>query len=117
MLERIAQPINKLPLVNLLDEEAVQLIHRRSMEVLSEIGIAFYDDEAVSILKANGVRVDEDSIAYFDEDTVMHFVKMAPSSFTQLARNPENNVHIGGDYAVFAPVYGPPFQPFRRYRR
>ncbi len=109
LLERIAQPVNKLPLMNLLDEEAVQLIHERSMEVLTQIGIAFYDDEAVSILKANGVRVDEDSIAYFDEDTLMHFVKMAPSRFTQLARNPNNNVEVGGNYAVFAPVYGPPF--------
>ena len=34
---------------------------------------------------------------------------MAPQQFTQLARNPEHNVQIGGNQIVFAPVYGPPF--------
>ncbi|MCB2099961.1 MAG: trimethylamine methyltransferase family protein, partial [Rhodobacterales bacterium] len=33
----------------------------------------------------------------------------APSRFIQHARNPENDVEIGGDHTVFAPVYGPPF--------
>ncbi len=33
----------------------------------------------------------------------------APASFTQIARNPERNVEIGGRNLVLAPVYGPPF--------
>jgi trimethylamine---corrinoid protein Co-methyltransferase len=33
----------------------------------------------------------------------------APGRFTQLARNPERNVQIGGRSLVLAPVYGPPF--------
>ncbi|MGI9462320.1 MAG: trimethylamine methyltransferase family protein, partial [Aestuariivirgaceae bacterium] len=35
--------------------------------------------------------------------------RTAPSQFTQLARNQERTVHIGGGNQVFAPVYGPPF--------
>ncbi len=34
---------------------------------------------------------------------------MAPRQFTQLARNPQQSVLVGGDQVIFAPVYGPPF--------
>ncbi len=33
----------------------------------------------------------------------------APSTFTQVARNPAHTVEIGGDAVVFAPAYGSPF--------
>jgi trimethylamine--corrinoid protein Co-methyltransferase len=33
----------------------------------------------------------------------------APGSFTQIARNPDRSVEIGGRGLVLAPVYGPPF--------
>ena len=33
----------------------------------------------------------------------------APKTFTQLARNPERSVQIGGDHTVFSPAYGSPF--------
>jgi trimethylamine--corrinoid protein Co-methyltransferase len=39
----------------------------------------------------------------------MDAIGKAPEAFTQLARNPERNVRIGGDHLCFAPVYGPPF--------
>jgi trimethylamine--corrinoid protein Co-methyltransferase len=40
---------------------------------------------------------------------IAEYIAKAPSQFTQLARNPENNVIIGGNHICFAPVYGPPF--------
>jgi trimethylamine--corrinoid protein Co-methyltransferase len=86
----------------------VQLIHDRAMEILRDYGIAFYDDEAREILAAHGARVDGD-IVYLDEATIMEYVAKAPTHFTQQARNPANNVVLGGKHAVFAPVYGPPF--------
>ncbi len=108
-VERIAQPVHGLPLRNLLDEAGVQLIHEKSMEVLREVGIAFMDDpEALEILQAHGVEV-RGEIAYFDEATVMEYVSKAPSQFTQLARNTQNNITVGGASMTFAPVYGPPF--------
>src|SRR5207344_663080 len=33
----------------------------------------------------------------------------APERFTQYARNPANNVEIGGMHTIFAPAYGSPF--------
>lgn len=107
-VERIAQPVHKLPLYELLDADGVQLVHDKSMEVLSKVGIAFYDDDACETLQAHGVRV-ENQIAYFDEATIMEHVGKAPAQFTQIARNPANNITIGGAHVTFAPVYGPPF--------
>lgn len=106
--ERMSQAIHQLPLYELLDSDGVQRVHDKSMEILKEVGMAFYDDESIGILREHGVIV-RDSIAYFDEATIMEYVSKAPSQFTQLARNPENNVIIGGNHITFAPVYGPPF--------
>jgi trimethylamine---corrinoid protein Co-methyltransferase len=105
---KMVQPLHRLPLYELAAEEGLELIHQTSMDILSEVGIAFLDDEAQAILKENGVEV-RDDIAYFDPAQVESLVAMAPSAFTQLARNPDNNVIIGGTHLCFAPVYGPPF--------
>jgi trimethylamine---corrinoid protein Co-methyltransferase len=106
---KIAQPIHKYPILELLNSEGVQTVHQKSMEVLKDIGIAFLDDaEAQDILRTHGVEI-RDQVAYFDSDLVMEYVRKAPAQFTQLARNPDNNVLIGGDRMTFSPVYGPPF--------
>lgn len=106
---KIAQPLQNYPVLELLTPEAVETIHQKSLEVLRDIGIAFLDDaEAQDILTAHGVTV-RDQIAYFDPDLVMEYVRKAPAQFTQLARNPANNVQIGGKALTFVPVYGPPF--------
>ena len=39
----------------------------------------------------------------------MEQVAKAPHQFDVHARNPANNVTIGGDNMVFGSVYGPPF--------
>ncbi len=107
-VERIAQPLRRVPTYALVEPEVVETIHQKSLRVLAEVGIAFYDGEAQRILREHGVEVRED-IAYFDPDLVEHYVAQAPAEFTLLARNPERNVHIGGDSVCFAPVYGPPY--------
>ena len=97
-----------MPPYDLVSEEKLQLIHDKSMQILEEAGIAFYYDEALEILKANGAKV-KDSIAYFDRNLVMEYLAKAPAKFTFSARNPEHDVIIGGDHICFAPVAGPPF--------
>ena len=105
---RITQPVHRLPIYELASDEALDLIHRSSLEILSDVGIDFYHDEAQAILRAHGVRIDG-STAYFDREMIAEYVAKAPRTFTQLARNPERNVVIGGEHLTFAPVYGPPF--------
>jgi trimethylamine---corrinoid protein Co-methyltransferase len=98
----------QMPRYELVERAALQRIHDQSMKILGELGIDFYDEEVRAILAEHGVKVVGDT-AYFSEEVVMRYVGLAPREFTQLARNPANNVVIGGNRAVFAPVYGPPF--------
>ncbi len=44
-----------------------------------------------------------------DPEFVLEQVARAPREFDVQARNPANNVHIGGDHMVFSAVYGCPF--------
>ncbi len=107
-IEKMLQPVHKLPVYELLDNDGVELIHQKSLEILAEVGIDFYLEEAHQILQDHSVKMQGDT-AFFDPDAVLDYVAKAPSQFTQLARNPENNMIIGDDRMVFAPVYGPPF--------
>lgn len=101
--------LRKLPPTEVLSEEGIQTIHRASMRLLKETGLLILDfPPARETFRANGARV-EGEMVWIDEETVMHFVRQAPPIFTQLARNPANNLPIGGSNIVFAPVYGPPF--------
>ena len=105
---KIVQPLHNLPVYNLVDDETLDKIHHASMQILSEIGIAFLEEESQAILQEHGVKV-RDDIAYFDPALVEEYVAKAPGQFTQLARNPDRNVIIGGKHICFAPVYGPPY--------
>lgn len=97
-----------LPVYELLSAEGLEVLHQASMRILSEFGIDFYDEEARAILKSHGADVRGDTVR-FDPKLVEEYVSRAPRQFTQLARNPQNHVSIGGNSMVFAPVYGPPY--------
>lgn len=105
---KIRQISYDLPVYDLLDQEGLERLHDASMRILSEFGIDFYDEEVRDILKAHGADVRGDTV-FFDPALIETYVARAPRRFTQLARNPEHNVVIGGNQVVFAPVYGPPF--------
>ncbi|MDQ2995828.1 MAG: trimethylamine methyltransferase family protein [Chloroflexota bacterium] len=108
----LAQPMRQitydLPVYDLLSAEGLDRLHAASMRILSEFGIDFYDAEVRAILQDHGADVRGDTV-FFDQALILKYVGMAPHQFTQLARNPEHNVLIGGNQIVFAPVYGPPF--------
>lgn len=82
-----------------------QMIHQAAMEIMGEVGVKIHNEKAVGILMENGIKV-EDNTAYFTEEQVMHWVKMAPGSFTIYARNPKYDVVIGEGHINPAPTYG-----------
>lgn len=65
-----------------------QMIHDAAMEIMRDVGVRIHNPKAVEIFRKNGIRV-EDNTVYFTEEQVMHWVKMAPESFTLYARNPK----------------------------
>lgn len=95
--------------VDILSEEATEIIEHNAETILEEIGIDFRDDpEALDILRNAGADVSGERVR-FPRGLARQLCATAPSSFTQHARNPERSVEIGGNKTVFAPVYGPPF--------
>ena len=99
----------QLPCFDPLEEEQLVQIDAQVDWMLENIGFAFRDDpQALSIWKAAGVKLDGDKV-FADAVWVREQCAKAPSQFTQLARNPERSVTIGGRNQVFAPIYGAPF--------
>ncbi len=98
-----------IPPVDILTDEAAELIEYNAETILEEIGIEFLDDaEALDILRNVGCDIKGTRVR-FPRGLARKLCSTAPSSFTQHARNPERSVEIGGNKTVFAPVYGPPF--------
>ncbi len=106
---RIDQPHINIKPYDLVNDEKLNEIHDKSMQILEEGGIGFYYDPAIKILKEHGVRVDDDNIAYFDRALVMEYLAKAPAEFIWTARDPKNNLKVGGENVIYAPVTGPPY--------
>jgi trimethylamine--corrinoid protein Co-methyltransferase len=60
------------------------------------------------VLKKGGAKVDGQRV-FFPSRLVEAQIKKAPRRFMLHARNPQNNVVVGGGNTVFAPGYGAPF--------
>ncbi|KIR02906.1 trimethylamine methyltransferase [Lachnospiraceae bacterium TWA4] len=86
-----------------------QQIHEASVRILARTGMKFEHPEAVEILKAHGINVDDEGVARFTEDQLMYWVNKAPHAFKIFARNPEHDITVGGDHLNPAPGYGCPF--------
>ena len=102
--------VRKLKPYEVLDDEGLTIIEENTDTVLQEIGIEFRDDEeALQIWRDAGADVDGVRVR-FARGMLRSIIRdSAPAEFTQFARNPANNVRIGGDATVFVPAYGPPF--------
>ncbi|MEM7291404.1 MAG: trimethylamine methyltransferase family protein [Pseudomonadota bacterium] len=98
-----------LPFFDPLDEEQLSLLEQQVDWIIQDVGIAFRDDpESIALWEKEGARVEGD-IVTAPADWIRSLCAKAPKQFTQLARNPERSVIIGGEHQVFAPIYGAPF--------
>ena len=92
-----------------LDEAQLARLDAQVDWIMQDVGIAYRDDpEALATWKSAGAKIDGD-IVRAPADWVRAECSKAPRYFTQLARNPEKSVVIGGDAQVFAPIYCAPF--------
>ncbi|MEL0056866.1 MAG: trimethylamine methyltransferase family protein [Alphaproteobacteria bacterium] len=98
-----------LPFFDILDDEKIEALERQVDWLIEDVGIAFRDDPvALDLWRAEGAKLDGDIIRA-PADWIRSLCAKAPNKFTQIARNPERSVEIGGDNQVFAPIYGAPF--------
>jgi len=99
---------NTMPRYEVLSEEAMATLDKGWRKLMTEIGVEFMDERALELFRKAGQRVEGNTV-FLDPDFVLEQVAMAPHEFDVQARNPENNIHIGGDSMAFGAVYGPPF--------
>ena len=106
--------VRNIPTYDILSEESLEKIEQTAERILAEIGIELRDDaEAMELYRKAGAKVtakaDDVWTLTFDPGMLREILRTAPAEFTQHARNPANNVQIGGRNVVFAPSYGSPF--------
>ena len=94
----------------LVSTEGLETLEHNADTILEEVGIEIRDYPfAIELFKGAGAEVDGTRVR-FPRGLGRQLVQAtAPRTYTQHARNPANNVQIGGDATVFAPNYGSPF--------
>ncbi len=99
----------RLPVFDVVDDKTLARLDAQVDWLIENVGIEFRDDpEAHRIWKSGGAEI-KDNRVVVDAARIRDLCKLAPTEFTQVARNPERNVVIGRENQVFAPIYGAPF--------
>lgn len=97
-----------IPVTEVMDGSQVERIDAASMDILENVGVHFRDPIALQDWKRAGAKIDGE-LVYLDRGLVRDLIKTIPSGFTYHARNPANNVKLGGRHSVFVPMTGAPF--------
>ena len=100
----------------ILTKNQIEKVHETSLQILEKIGMDFGYPPALKVFKKGGAKVDGQRV-FFPSRLVEAQIKKAPRRFTLHARNPQNNVVIGGRNTVFAPGYGSAFVTDLEYGR
>ncbi|PRY95181.1 trimethylamine--corrinoid protein Co-methyltransferase [Hasllibacter halocynthiae] len=107
----------RLPTIDALSPELLDVVEAGAETVLEEIGVVFSDNPAaLDRWRAAGADVVGERV-HLPKGLARTLCATAPEEYEQIARNPARNVMIGGDRMVFAPVYGPPFVRDAKGRR
>ena len=95
--------------IEILGDEAIELIHDGSMRILEGIGLQIVNHEARALMLAHGATVDKKTgYVCLDRALVMEKLATVPAEFTLHARNPVYNSTYGGDHINFTLVSSPP---------
>ena len=98
----------RIPWVDLLSDDQVEVIHDASMDVVEEVGVEFRCDDALALWRDAGAAVDGARVR-LDREHLMALVGTAPSSYTMVARDPTHTVTVGDGKTIFTPSYGAPY--------
>jgi len=108
----ITQPVYRsrlIPIIELLNEPALQRIEQQADWLLETIGMEFRGDGvALELFREAGARVNGCSVT-FEPGLARSLCSTAPNCVTLVSRNPKHTIHIGANNLVFMPGYGSPF--------
>ncbi len=100
----------KIPTFDILNEEGLCLIEKNADRILQETGMEFRGDpEILEIFRNAGADINGERVRFEPGMCRAIIQATAPKQVIQHARNPENNVVLGGNNTVLGPVWGPPF--------
>jgi trimethylamine--corrinoid protein Co-methyltransferase len=97
-----------LPDLEPMNWEQIEQIHDASMDILEEVGVVFRDPIALADWEAAGADVRGERV-HLDRGLVMELIRTIPADIAYHARNPANNVELGGRKSIFVPMTGAPY--------
>jgi trimethylamine--corrinoid protein Co-methyltransferase len=97
-----------LPLCEPMNDAQIEKMDNASMDILEDVGVVFRDDIALADWRAVGADVRGETV-HLDRGLVRDLIKTIPADFTYYARNPSNNVRLGGKHSIFVPMTGAPY--------
>ena len=93
--------------LEILTEEQVEAIHRGTLEVLETTGLRIEHERALKVFEKNGCKVDYDEMRVrFPPGLIEECLYKAPNSFRVRARDPKNDLMMGGNTLYFGPSPG-----------
>ena len=93
--------------LEILTEEQVESIHRGTLDILWQTGIRIEHERALKLLEKNGCKVDfERKRVHFPQGLVEESLREVPSSFRVKARDPKNDIIVGGNTVYFEASQG-----------
>ena len=99
----------QIPAVELLHDEAADVVQATAETILEEIGIEFRrDPESLRLWRDAGADV-RGELVRIPRGLARSLLATAPREFDLHARNPARQLRFGGEATVFSPVGGPPF--------
>jgi len=97
----------KLKPLEILTNEEIEEVHRGTLEVLWVTGVRMEHKRALGILERNGCKVDyENSRVRFPPALVEDCLRKCPSTFCLKAREPKNDLVLGGNTVYFSAFPG-----------
>ena len=96
--------------LELMSRDQIEQLHNTSLTILEEVGMKILSADARATFREAGFDVsDSDDMVRFDRSGIEDLLAKAPGQFQLRARNPDRNVTIGGNKAVFTSVGGPAY--------
>lgn len=93
--------------LEILTEQQVEAIHRGTLDILEQTGIRFEHERALKLFEKNGCEVDfEKQRVKFPPGLVEESLRKTPSSWRWHARDPKNDVIVGGNTVYFGAFPG-----------
>jgi trimethylamine--corrinoid protein Co-methyltransferase len=90
------------PRISFLNQNEIENIHQKSLEILTRVGIKFRSRKALQILEREGCQIDwQERSAKIPAEIVKKALETLPHQFTLAARDPEKDIICGDGNLYF----------------